>query len=155
LADRRLRERWLAATVAAARPCGVEAVLGALDDQLAFELGDRGQDVEEQPADRGGGVDALLQDPQPDLALLQLDGQGGEVLDRPAEAVESSDDQDVARAQVPHGRVELRAGGQLAGRLVDEQLVAAGSGEQVALGVGVLVAFADAAVADQGHGTRL
>jgi len=52
---------------------------------------------------------------------------------------------------VPHRGVELRTGGQLPGRLVDEQLVAASGGEQVALGVRVLVAFADAAVADQGH----
>jgi hypothetical protein len=33
----------------------------AFDDELAVVLGERGEEVEDQPADRGGGVDALLE----------------------------------------------------------------------------------------------
>jgi len=59
-------ELWPA--LAAAGAGGDQAVLGALDDQVVLELGDRGEHVEEQPAAGGGGVDSLRQRGQPDVA---------------------------------------------------------------------------------------
>ena len=49
----------LAAAGAAAGPGGLQALAGALDDQLALELIDRAQEVEDQPACRRGRVDVL------------------------------------------------------------------------------------------------
>jgi len=57
----------LRAALAPAGPGRGEPVVGAFDDQVVLELGDRGEHVEEQPATRGGGVDALGQRPQPDV----------------------------------------------------------------------------------------
>jgi len=41
---------------------GVEALAGALDDQLALELVDRAEDMEDHAAGRRGRVDLLLED---------------------------------------------------------------------------------------------
>ena len=59
---------------AAAGPGSLEAFAGALDDQLALELIDCAEDVEDQPPGRRGRVDLLLQDDQADAALAQLVG---------------------------------------------------------------------------------
>ena len=45
---------------------GVQALAGALDDQLADELRQRGEDVEDQPAAGSGGVQGLMQALEPD-----------------------------------------------------------------------------------------
>ena len=72
--------RGRAAAGAPAGPGGVQALAGALDDQLALELIDRAEDVEGQPPGRGGGVDLLLEDDQAGAALAQLVGEREEVL---------------------------------------------------------------------------
>jgi len=69
----------LAAPSAAARPGGVKALAGALDNELALELIDRAEDMEDQPPGRRGRVDLLAQDDQADAALAQLVGQRQEV----------------------------------------------------------------------------
>jgi len=68
---------------AAAGPGGAEAFAGALDDQLALELVDRAEDMEDQPPGRRGRVDVLLEDDQADAAFAQLVGQREQVLQRP------------------------------------------------------------------------
>jgi len=45
---------------------GLEALAGALDDELALELVDRAEKMEDQPPGRRGRVDLLLQDDQAD-----------------------------------------------------------------------------------------
>jgi hypothetical protein len=50
----------------AATTGGIQSLAGALDDQLADELGQRGEDVEDQPAAGGGGVQGLVQALEPD-----------------------------------------------------------------------------------------
>ena len=65
-----------------------------------FELCDGSQNVEEQPAYRRGGVDALLEDLESDLAFLQVDGELGEVFGRAAQPVQPGDHQDVPGPQV-------------------------------------------------------
>jgi hypothetical protein len=64
----------------AAGASGVESFEGAVDDGLAVELGERGHHPEEQPADRGGRVDALFQDDEVDVVLLEPGGQVEQVL---------------------------------------------------------------------------
>ena len=86
-----------------------EALAGALDDQLALELVDRAEDMEDQAPGRRGGVDVLLEDHQADAALAQLVGEREEVLQRPHRAGQAGDDEHVAFAQVGQGLVELGA----------------------------------------------
>jgi hypothetical protein len=52
-----------------------------------LELCDRPEDLEEHPPDRGRGVDALVEHDQVDFLLLQVLGQGDQVLQRPAEPI--------------------------------------------------------------------
>jgi hypothetical protein len=56
-----------------------------------LELSDRSQYLEEHSADGGGGVDALVEHHQVDLAGLQQVGQLEEVFQRSAEPVEFGD----------------------------------------------------------------
>jgi len=56
----------------AAGPGRRQTLAGSLDDQLALELVDRAEDVEDEPALRGAGVDALLEYHQVDVAPLQF-----------------------------------------------------------------------------------
>src|SRR5271165_5454792 len=130
----------LAAAGAAAGPGGGQALAGALDDQLALELIDRAEQVEDQPALRGGGVDLLLEHDQADAALAQLVGEGEQVLERAHGAGQPGDDEDVASAEVGQGLVQLGAGGVLAGRGVGEDLLASAGGQVIDLAVVVLAA---------------
>jgi hypothetical protein len=59
---------------------GLEALAGALDDQLALELIDRAEDVEDQPPGRRGRVDVLSGDRQVYAALAQLVGEREQVF---------------------------------------------------------------------------
>jgi hypothetical protein len=107
---------------AASGACGFQAVHGALGHQRMLELGDRPEDLEKHPADGGGGVDALVEHDQIDAAGLKVLGQLDEVLQGAAEAVEFGDDELAAFAGDEEGLVELGPAGELAGRLVGEDL---------------------------------
>jgi hypothetical protein len=58
-------------TVAAAGPGRSQPGAGPFADKVAFELGQGGEDVEDELAAGGGGVDRLLQAPEPDPAIGQ------------------------------------------------------------------------------------
>ena len=68
--------RW--AAVAAAGPGGGQPGAGAFADQVAVELGQGGEDVEDELAAGGGGIDRFLQAPEADAAV----GQAGDELAR-------------------------------------------------------------------------
>jgi hypothetical protein len=79
-----------------------------LTDEVAFELGQGGEHVEDELATRGGGVDRLLQALEPDAALSQPGDGVDQVPQRAAEPVELPDDQGVTGAQLVQ---ELLEGG--------------------------------------------
>ncbi len=56
-------------TAAPAHPGGREAGVGALANEVTLELRERAEDVEDEPPPSGRRVDALLEAPEPDLAL--------------------------------------------------------------------------------------
>ena len=117
--------------------------------QVAFELGQGGEHMEDELAAGSGGVNRLLQAPEPDPTL----GQPGDGVDQmpqgAAEAVELPDDQGIAGAQLVQDLLEGGpVGAGAAGRL-GEHSVAAGALQGVDLELGVLVGGGDAGVAEQ------
>jgi hypothetical protein len=66
------------AAVAAPSPGGGQPSAGAFADEVAFELGQGGKDVENELAAGGGGVDRLLQATGPDPTV----GQAGDGIDQ-------------------------------------------------------------------------
>jgi hypothetical protein len=59
------------AAAAAAGPSGGQPLGGAFADEVAFELGQGGEDVEDELAAGSGGVDRLLEAAEPDAAVRQ------------------------------------------------------------------------------------
>ena len=84
----------LAKTRAAATG-GVQALACALDDQLADELGQRGEDVEDQPAAGGGGVQGFVQALEADTASAQRADDCDQVGQGPGQPVQARHDQGV------------------------------------------------------------
>ena len=80
--------RICSAVIAGGRPrrwprARAASLAGAFHDELADELGQGREDVEDQPAARGGGVQCLVQGPEPDAAAAQPGHEGDQVLQGP------------------------------------------------------------------------
>jgi hypothetical protein len=75
------------AAAAAASPSGGQPGAGAFADQVAFELGQRGEHVEDQLAAGGGGVDRLLQAAEPNTAIGQSSDGVDQVPQGPTQSV--------------------------------------------------------------------
>jgi hypothetical protein len=90
---------WSAA-VAAAGSGGGQPGVGPFADEVAFELGQGGEDMEDELAAGGGGVDRLLEAAEPDPAVGQAGDGVDQMAQRPAQAVELPDDQGIAGAQL-------------------------------------------------------
>jgi hypothetical protein len=133
----------------AAGPGGGQSCGCAFADEVAFELGQGGEHVEDELATRGGGVDRLLQAAESDPAV----GEAGDGVDQvpkgAAEAVELPDDQGVAGAQLVQDLLEGGSVGAGAAGGLGEHPVAAGSLQGVDLELGVLVGGGDAGIAEQ------
>lgn len=136
------------AAVASACPGCLESGLGAFADEVAFEFGDAGEDMEDELSAGCGGVDAFGEAGELDLEFVQAVDQVDEVLDAAAEAVEFPDDDLVAGAQLVDHALELGAvrGGSGGVLLVDP--FAPGLLQCVALQGGILVVRADPGVSD-------
>lgn len=133
-------ELGLLASRAPPCPRGGQTVHRPFGHQSMLKLGDRAKDLEEHPTGGGGRVDALVKDDEVNTALLQGVGQVDEVFQRPTEPVELGDDELIA---CPVGReqglVEFGSAGELSGGRVEEDLLAAGRGQSIVLGLGVLI----------------
>jgi hypothetical protein len=60
-----------------------------------LEFCDRAEDLEEHPPDDGRGVDALVEHDQVDLVLLQVLGQGDQVLQGSTEPIQLRDNKSI------------------------------------------------------------
>lgn len=129
----------------------VEPGPGPLADDIPFELGQGGEDVEDQLPATGRRVDALLEAPETDLAFLELAHGLDEVADAAAQAVELPDHEDVTGPEVCEGLIEPRPLGQRATGLVGEELLATGVLQGIGLEIEVLFGGGDASIADE-HG---
>lgn len=105
-----------------AGPRGCQALPSPLDDELTNEFCERSEDVEHQPPTRGGGVERLVQRPEPDPAPAQLGDQGDEVLQGARESIEAGDNESVTGTHVGQAGLQLRAVGVAAEELVGEHL---------------------------------
>ena len=91
---------------------------GAYAGWVGFELGDHGQDVEQQPGDRVGRVVYRPAEAEPKLAGGELVGDGARVRKGAGEAVELGDDEGVADAAGGEGLAKPRAVAVGAGQAV-------------------------------------
>jgi hypothetical protein len=135
--------------VAAAGPGRGQPSAGALADQVALELGQGGEDVEDELAARRGGADRLLETAEPDAAV----GQAGDGVDQmsegAAEAIQLPHDQGVAGAQLVQELLEGGPVGAGAAGGLGEHPAAAGALQGVDLELRVLVGGGDAGIAKQ------
>jgi hypothetical protein len=93
-----LRRRHYGGPAAVAAPSSgrCQAGEGALPDEVSFELGQRTEEVEVQAPAGTGGVDALVEAAEADVAFLRVGHQIDEVPQGPGQPVESPNDESVA-----------------------------------------------------------
>src|SRR4051794_15181833 len=72
LLDLLRRQRLGSAKQSAACSSCLESCIGALANEIPLELGERAEDVEDQLATAGRGVDLLLQGPKANAPVLEL-----------------------------------------------------------------------------------
>ncbi len=128
--------------------CG-KAGVGAFLDEITFELRQRGEHVEDEPSAARGGVDGLLQGPEPNPAIRESVELVDEVSDGATEPVEPPDDEGVSRANLVDELVELGAVLEGPGHGVDKHSKAAGRIERVDLQRRVLIGGGHARVPEE------
>jgi hypothetical protein len=134
---------------AAASPGGGQPGGGAFADEVAFELGQGREHVEDELAAGGGGIYRLLEAAEADPTLSQAGNGVDQMAQGAAEPVELPDDQGVARAQLVQDLGEGGPVGVGATGGLGEDPVAAGPLEGVDLELGVLVGGGDTGIAQQ------
>jgi hypothetical protein len=143
----------LSATASAAFFCGLQTGTCSFPDQIALELRQRAEQVEDQATAGCRGVDVFGDGSEADAFGLQFGDDLDEVLHRPAEAVELPDCERIA---VPNVADRLRQSGPVsfhAGCLILEQPFATCFAQSVELQGGVLLAGGDSCIADRGYET--
>ena len=124
---------------------------------MPFELGERGEDVEDEFARRTCRVDHAVADrPKPDALFTQIPDESDEMSHRSSKSVQSPDDQRIARLEalqaVAEARPVIPGSRQLVGE--DRILPDAVLGEGVKLQAKILVICAYAGVSDKSPALR-
>lgn len=89
---------------------GDKSGLGTFSNEPTLEVGQRREDVKDEFAAGGRGVDGTVTDgAEADAALFQFVDQGYQMPDRAAEAVESPDQQHVTLAKLGETRFQSPA----------------------------------------------
>jgi len=130
------------------------ALAGAQPDEIGFELGEGGEDVEEHLPHRIDRVVDTGTQRQPDAARDKSVGDKSRIRDRARQPVELGDDERVAGADGGEGLVEAGPGPVRAGQPVIDVDPLGGDTELFEgglLGGEVLRVGGAAGVADQGH----
>jgi len=127
-----------------------QSFLGALNDDVAFELAHGHEDRREELAGRCARVDLFLDADDLDTLLFETIDDGEEVFSRTAEAREALDDEEVAVAEDLLELCELRAFFGCAGDFLDEEAVVrdAVGLECVELTINVLGLYGDACITE-------
>ena len=133
------------------------ALAGAHADEIGFELGEGGEEIEEQLSHRVARVLERLAEGQFHASFPKLIGDGSGIRDGPCQQVEFRHDQRVALAHGGEGLVEAGAGTDRPGEAVigvDEILGDAQLQERQALGGRILPVGGTTRVSDErcGHG---
>ena len=121
---------------------------GSFADQVALELGEGGEDMENEPPGRRAGFNLLGQGFEVDLTLFELCDKADEVGQIAPKPVEPPDDEGVSLAEAFEASFKLRPADVLAACLFFVHLPAFGVLEGVPLQVERLVVGGDAGVAD-------
>ena len=141
----------LASALLAPRPRRFQSGFGVLDHVVSLELGEGGDDVEEQLAGGGAGVDAFVEALELDAFVLhRLDGFD-QLLHGTSQAGELPDDEGVARAHEGEGFRQSRPCGLGAAGLVLEDALALRLSQRVPLQFQLLILCTNTRIADQ-HG---
>lgn len=130
----------------------LHAFAGAGADEVGFEFGDHGQDVEEEFADGVGGVVDGSAEAELDVAFGEIFDDVAGVGQGAGETVEFGDHEGVAGAACGEGLLESRAFAVPSGETVvdvDQVLRDAEGLESGLLGTEVLLVGGDAGVPDQ------
>jgi hypothetical protein len=104
-----------------------------LPDQVAFELGERGEDMEDETAGRRDGFDLFGKRFEVDLSDFHVGDEAYEIGQVPAEPVQPPHDERVSCAEALEAGFKLRSGDVLSRRLFFVDLPALGSLEGVPL----------------------
>jgi len=134
--------------VAAGSGC-LESGVGAFSDEVPFEFSEGREDVEDEPAAGGAGVDVLLEEFEFDASLLQCVHVVDQMAYGSAEAVEAPNHEGVSGSELVQELVEFRSGFECAGGGVCKDAIAAGFGECIVLELCVLVAGGNSGVSKE------
>src|SRR4051812_2401630 len=107
--------------------------MGPLPDEVPLELGQCAEDVKNQLAAAGRGIDLLLQGAEANPALLQLFDRVDEVGEGAAEPVQPPDDERVTRSEVRERLGQTRPVGDRARDSIGVDVFAASNSECVLL----------------------
>ena len=99
---------------------GVHAAADAVDDGLALELGEHAQELDEHPADGGGGVERLGRGSEGDAGVVEAGEQVQQVGQAAGEPVDPVDQQHVIPSglRCPQGPLQVRPLRGRSGRVV-------------------------------------
>ena len=104
-----------------------------LPDEIPFKLSERSEDMEDELATAGGGVDLLLQRAEANAPVLESPDGVDQMRQRAAQPVQPPDHQGVACSKVGERLGEAGAFRHGARHRIGVELLAAGSGQCVLL----------------------
>src|SRR5260221_11809630 len=81
---------------------GLQPSVGAFSDNFPLELGQGPEDMEDELAAGGRGVDVFLQALETNSSFTQVRDGGYELLERSAQPIQPPDDKGITRSQVVH-----------------------------------------------------
>jgi hypothetical protein len=129
--------------------CRSEACHCSLADQVALELSQRSENMEDEFAAGRGGVDALLHAAEADTPSLYVCDRVDQVPERAAESIKLPHHERIARPELIEHLEQLGTLVENAAGFVDEDAIAADGLQRIELQLRLRVGGGDAGVAEQ------